>query len=288
MESVFVTLAIHDAPTCLKRQLFLNLQEMWMSLVFQTLTSLSLDEYLPKDVNTFWSGNHLNVALPLWQGFTGNETQDAMKDATGGRASFQQYLMSDDPTIRQWAENARDSFNDIRNSPDPVLRGYYQDLQLKRRLKAQKTWESKKLGNLEQYLSEAEATVQVSHNDELTEIICGVFRFTISRSLQLNLGKGDRILLQFHLTETRHPNAYAWRAQPRDPASRLAVSIRSHSNDSRVTWLSTKGHRAVNKMNSLVDILEGYTLEESRSFDRRWHVKRMVPGYRSSRINMYT
>lgn len=288
MESVFVTLAIHDAPTCLRGQLFLNLQEMWMALVFQTLTSLSLDEFLPKYMNTFWSGNHLNVALPLWQGFTGNEAQDAMKDATGGRASFKQYLMSDDPTIRQWAENARDSFNDLRNSPDPVLRGYYQYLQSERRSKAQKTWESKKFDHLKKYLSEAEAMVQVSHNGELTEIICGVFRFTISRSLQLNLWKGDRILLRFHLTETQHPNAYAQMAQPRDPASRLAVSIRSHENDSRITWLATKGHRVVNKMNSLVDVLEGYTLEESRSFERRWHVKRTVPGYRSSRRNMYT
>ncbi|KAL4788001.1 hypothetical protein BJX76DRAFT_353554 [Aspergillus varians] len=140
------------------------MQEMWMSLIFQTLTSHRLDEYLPKSVKRLWSGKNLNVALPLWQGFTGNKEQRAMEDACGGRLSFQQYLLSDDLAIRQWAEHARDSFNDIRNSPDPILRKYYQDLHLQRRLKAQKTWENKQLQNLRELLSTAMTTkVRKSH-----------------------------------------------------------------------------------------------------------------------------
>ncbi|PYH92767.1 hypothetical protein BO71DRAFT_400268 [Aspergillus ellipticus CBS 707.79] len=63
------------------------MQEMWMALIFQTLTSLRLKEFLPKDAKILWSGNHLNVALPLWQGFTGNEEQIAAQDAYGGRVS---------------------------------------------------------------------------------------------------------------------------------------------------------------------------------------------------------
>ncbi|CAI7577147.1 unnamed protein product [Penicillium crustosum] len=66
MKSAFVTLAILDPPSSTQTQLVLNLAEMWMCLVFQTLTSLHLGSWLPKNTNAMWSGNHLNVALPLW------------------------------------------------------------------------------------------------------------------------------------------------------------------------------------------------------------------------------
>ncbi|KAL4887947.1 hypothetical protein BDV59DRAFT_196889 [Aspergillus ambiguus] len=283
MESVFVTLATHEKPLSPETQLVLNIQEMWMCLLFQTLTPSHLDEFLPGYMDKLWSGNHLNVALPLWQGFTSNT--DVVRDAIGGRITFQQYLWSNDPTIREWAEHARDAFNDIRNSPDPRLRGYYEKLHFQRRIKAQETVENKKAENLRCYMSEAEATVHVSHGGEMTEISCGMFRFTISRSLGLSIRDGDAVHCRFNLAESPHPNAYARRAEPRDPASRLAVSIRgkdSHGNFH--VWLGTHGPQNVKKMNSLVDVLEGYTLEESRSFERRWHVKRDL----NLKTNMYT
>ncbi|KAF9883837.1 hypothetical protein FE257_002728 [Aspergillus nanangensis] len=162
-ESVFVTLGVHENPSSLASQLSLNMLEMWMCLVFQTLTPLHLYEYLPNHIGKLWSGNHLNVALPLWQGFTGNEK--AVKDAAGGRIAFQQFLASSDPTIRAWAEHARDAFNDIRNSPDPILRDYYKKLYLERRIRAQKTLEDKKAENVKQYLIGAETQVRISHSD---------------------------------------------------------------------------------------------------------------------------
>ncbi|KAL2865707.1 uncharacterized protein BJX67DRAFT_173130 [Aspergillus lucknowensis] len=290
MESVFVTLAESDAPVCLRSQLLLNMQEMWMSLIFQTLTPLQLDKFLPESVKRLWSGNNLNVALPLWQGFTGGEEQAVMEDACGGRLSFQQYLRSDDPTTRQWAEDARDSFNDIRNSPDPILRKYYQHLHLQRRLNAQKTWEHKQLQNIRQYLSTWVTTkVRKSHSGAIDEVACGKFRFAISKSLGLELSGGDDVSVRLHLTDTRHPNCYARKAEPRDPASRLAVSLRvCDARGLFRVWLKTEGTRNVNKMNSLVDILEVFSPEESRMFERRWHVKAMRPCDKSSRRNVYT
>ncbi|KAJ0420925.1 hypothetical protein BJY00DRAFT_118539 [Aspergillus carlsbadensis] len=290
MESMFVTLAESDIPTCPTTQLFLNLQEMWMSLIFQTLTSLRLDEYLLKSVARLWSGSHLNVALPLWQGFTGKEEQAAMEDACGGRLTFQQYLQSSDPTIRQWARDARDAFNDIRNSPDPVLREYYKGLHLQRRIKAQKTWDEKQFQNLRRHLSTGITTeVRKSHGGTIDEVHCGRFRFTISKSLGLRLGEGARVTLQLHLTDTRHPDCYARKGQPRDPASRLAASLRGcDALGSFHVWLKTEGIHNVKKMNSLVDLLEGFSLEESRMFERRWHVQAQKPCDKSSRRNVYT
>ncbi|KAL3465757.1 hypothetical protein BJX64DRAFT_41944 [Aspergillus heterothallicus] len=290
MESVFVTLAENDAPSCPTTQLFLNLQEMWMSLIFQTLTSLRLNEYLPEGVPRLWSGNNLNVALPLWQGFSGDQDQNAMQDACGGRLSFQQYLMSDDSTIRQWEKDARDAFNDIRNSPDPVLRRYYQDLHSQRRAKARKTWDDKQLQNLRQCLSsELTTEVRKSHGGAIDEVGCGKFRFTISKSLGLEFDESARVSLRLHLTDTKHPNCYARKAETRDPASRLAVSIQGcDAYGPFQVWLKTDGLCNIKKMNSLVDILEGYSLEESQMFERRWHVKAQRPCDKSSRRNVYT
>jgi hypothetical protein len=124
IKSRFVTLAKYTKPQCVEDQLILNLGEMWMCLVFQTLRTFHLDQFLPEDVQPLWSGNHLNVALPLWQGFTDT---DGIQEAIGDRHDFQQYLRSTDPHIRLWAEDTRDAYNDLRNSPNPTLREYYQN-----------------------------------------------------------------------------------------------------------------------------------------------------------------
>jgi hypothetical protein len=183
---VFVTLATHDTVTTEKGQLLLNMQEMWMSLIFQTLRGVHLDEFLPADITRIWAGNHLNVALPLWQGFTAVPDEDAV----GGRLAFQEYLFNQNPVVRQWAGNLRDAFNDIRNSPDPILRQYYHDLRRTRLKHAQETWEKKKFNELHGYLSGKMATVKESHGGELSEIIIGSHRFTISRKLGLEVRGG--------------------------------------------------------------------------------------------------
>ncbi|KAF7622865.1 hypothetical protein AFLA_010185 [Aspergillus flavus NRRL3357] len=263
MESIFVTLGTSEKPTSVKTQLLLNLLEI------------------------LWSGHHLNVALPLWQGFT--DEDQAVNEAVGGRISFQQHLFSEDPTIRQWAESARDAFNDIRNSPDALLRQYYQNLLSKRQAQSQQTWQKKKSMNIMRYLEPTKTTVKVSHEGEMCEVSCGSFRFTISQLLGLHLRDGGEVFVQLHLAGSRHPNAYTHMAEARDPASRLAISISGHDTQGSFhTWLQTKGSRNVFKMNSLVDVLEGYSLEESEQFQRRWHLRRMISRDSSSRKHVYT
>ncbi|KAJ5759630.1 hypothetical protein N7520_006786 [Penicillium odoratum] len=203
------------------------------------------------------------------EGFTVVEEYSVMENATGGRVCFQQYLQSEDRSIRQWAENARDSFNDIRNSPDPLLRKYYDDLRQARLVSSSKTWQGKKVDRLKQYLSGTNKKVQKS---------------------KLDLKDGDEVFFQLRLNELTHPRAYAQVARPSDPASRLAASI---SNSDRVrggfhVFLQTKGSLNVKKMNSLVDALEGYSLEESRSFIGRWHTKKSTSHGEQARVHVYT
>lgn len=280
--SVFVTLSTNGFPEDIAGQLILNLQEMWMCLVFQTLTSRRLEEYLPEGSSPLWVGSHLNVALPLWQGFTGNsQVEEDMKDAIGGREVFQQYLWTTDPSLRQWAENARDAFNDLRNSPDPILRKYYDDLHSRKMLHARQAWDRKKAESYKGFLSERKMTARSANG---LYLVLGSFHVGIPRSLGFT--EGDEVFLQVHLTETRHPNAYTQKALPQDPASRLGISIRGHRGDFH-SWLTTKGVKIVKKINSFVDVLEGYSLE-SLSFERRWAVKRRISGDITSRQTMYT
>ena len=43
---------------------------MFMARVLQTLRSVDLPNFLANDAPKPWAGMHLNVALPLFQGFT--------------------------------------------------------------------------------------------------------------------------------------------------------------------------------------------------------------------------
>jgi hypothetical protein len=256
-----------------------------MSLVFQTLRGVHLEEFLPEGIVNLWAGSHLNVALPLWQGFTAVPNADAM----GGRLAFQEFLFHENPLVRQWAENHRDAFNDIRNSPDPELRQYYRDLHQIRQQQTQQTWEEKKSDKLQAYLSGKKATVGESHDGELSTIRIGSYQFTISRKLGLKVNDGDEVFVRFELTATPHPHAYACNARRDDPASRFALSVKGHNTSGDFFgWLTTGGELNVKKMNSLVDVLEGCSRKESLTFKRRWHIKRKIPGERSSRGHVYT
>lgn len=106
-------------------------------------------------------------------------------------------------------------------------------------------------------------------------ISCSGFLFAISRQLQLGVRVGDRVRLQFYLTETPNLQMYATKALAIDPASRLAVSIEGQgAYGSYHVWPRNPSEKCVKKMNTLVDVLEGVSLKESKGMARRWFVER--------------
>ncbi|PLB49413.1 hypothetical protein P170DRAFT_495390 [Aspergillus steynii IBT 23096] len=287
IRSTFVTLISRDSITCEADRCLLNIQEMWMACLFQTLTPKHLDEYLPPTARKLWSGRHLNVVPPIWQGFTGDNHVSA--EAAGGRQTFSDLILSPDPAIREWARDMRDTFNELRNSPDPLLREYYYLNMFRNRKLAEEAIVKRKLNNVQKYLSMGVwRTITGSDSSQGAHLItCSNFIFTVSRHLQLGVHVGDRVQMQFYLTETPNPRAYARGALLTDPASRLAVSIKGRgSRGDFHVWLSNRAELVVMKMNSLVDALEGFTLNESKTFRRRWYVKR-EPGS-SERTVIYT
>lgn len=85
-----------------------------------------------------------------------------------------------------WAECAKDTFDDIKNSANAILRQYYQNLLFKRRVPGQQARQKKGQSmNIIRYFEPTNTTVKASHEGEIHEIVCGSFRFTISQLLGL-------------------------------------------------------------------------------------------------------
>ena len=151
IRSTFVTLISRNPIACEADRCLLNIQEMWRACLFQTLTPKHLDKYLPPTAGKLWSGRHLNVVPPIWQGLTGDTRVSA--EAAGGRQTFSGFILSPDPEIREWARSMRDTFNELRSSPDPLLREYYYLHMFRNRKLAEEAIVERKLNNVQKSLS---------------------------------------------------------------------------------------------------------------------------------------
>lgn len=222
----------------------------------------------------------------LWQSFTDSPEHQA--DAIGGREVFTRFLTSPDPAVRKWAKECRDSFQSLRDSPDPELRGYYRQQVLHSRNLASTAWSTQQRGQCRQYLFGKDCKVRVSTRSGVNGLLsgdtiyCGMFPFFIHKEHGLQLEDGHNVSVQFHLAETEHPMRHVRYAQPTDPARRFAISISGHDATGEFhVWLQnrTRREKLTLKINSLVDILEGYTLVETKGFRRRWFVERVNRKY---------
>ncbi|OQE71767.1 hypothetical protein PENNAL_c0101G08685 [Penicillium nalgiovense] len=99
---------------------------------------------------------------------------------------------------------------------------------------------------------------------------CGKFNIPLPQSL--SMPPENKVFVQFRLYEMAVSHRYASEAMPCDPASRLAISIKGcNSSGNEVDeWIQSSGSKAAMRINTLVDMLEGITLTETRSFCRRW------------------
>lgn len=290
IKSMFVTLASFDKDSWPESQsqsqvfegdpneYMLNLLEMWMCCAFQTLgrSDLSFNESDPQP----WAGRHLNIALPLWQRFS-HEPRDFRINGLD-RLSFQEHLFSPDPMIRSWAESLRDSYNALRNSPSLQIRSYYFDQQ--RRAGLLVAHGKVQLRRFEKYrallgngiLAKAQRTPKGG-----CVVNFGDFFFTIRNDT--SICPGDDVGVQAFLTENAHPDRYARFALETDPASRLLIGLTSSKWKG---WLFSEGEKDIYKMNTLVDVLERISTEQSKHFERRWQRTRARKG--ANRQTVYT
>lgn len=78
----------------------------------------NLERYLPKGAFIPSAGLHLNIALPLCQGFSTQSGEVVT------RQIFMDAIHSSD-AVREWAASWRNSHNSLGYSSNPLLRGYW-------------------------------------------------------------------------------------------------------------------------------------------------------------------
>lgn len=243
----------------------LNINEMWMTLILQTLSTNNLTEWLPGQAE--WAGRHLNVALPLWQSLS-NDLIDR-QEAIGSFASF---TTSPDPTIREWAWNLRNSYNELRHSADETIRKYYFHCIGKAARAGGAKAEQKKIESIGKCLSNPILKyVRAGKRSELL-VSHSNWVFRISRKLDLGIIVNSQVEFQVFLSPTpSNTQMFTKDALPTDPASRLAVSIKGVGTKGPFhLFLHNPGLSTVKQMNSFVDALEGCKREETMRFGRRW------------------
>lgn len=196
-DSLFVTLWVDNKLNCNLQQLLLNVAEMWLCCIFRALTPHHLDQYLPGNVSKPWAGCHLNVALPLWQSFS-KPVDKAAK--AGGRDVFSDFLRASDPNVRKWAQNLRDAFNELRDSPDSKLRRYYAEHKRRALESATDAQQLAAREKLNEFLPDKKTPIRVLQKknlfgalSQLYEIHCGKFLFIISQKMDPN----SRTRIQF-------------------------------------------------------------------------------------------
>ena len=105
-------------------------------------------------------------------------------------------------------------------------------------------------------------------------------RFVIMHQFTIRIPMGtvpqtvNRINLKVDISrEKPHPNVDALNSTSSDPSIRLGLRVTfQHGYDDGVKseWLYTTGTQAVYKMNTLVDSIEGRTIEDIENTPRRW------------------
>ncbi|KAL2872279.1 uncharacterized protein BJX67DRAFT_339023 [Aspergillus lucknowensis] len=119
-------------------------------------------------------------------------------------------------------------------------------------------------------------TYRKGTHEEFTSatVACGQFIFAIPSSLGFR--NNDRVFVKLDLRESEHANKYTTHSRPDDPASRLGVSI-VWDNGERQMWLkaSRRCLKHIKRINTLVDILEGFSYQQRRAFalPRRYYME---------------
>lgn len=251
--------------------LLLNILEMWCCLMLQTLTRNAVAKYLPIHLVAPSAGLHLNVGIPLHQ------------------APFSVMVDCQDSTLyhssnfvaKQYYASLRRRFYELKFSPNPVLREYYAKVIRQRVISRVETNQH----DLPDFLDGSLKFAKVS-GDETgfghQWIHLAHLNITISRKW-VHLEHNTPLQVRIELITTdelgkmgNFPNVYCMKAQRYDPAARLAIFVEGTSIKGQpfAGWLRSFAEKQVLKINTLVDILEGGSMLQSRHKPRRWVVLR--------------
>jgi hypothetical protein len=92
---------------------------------------------------------------------------------------------------------------------------------------------------------------------------------------------------QCELLHSIHPHRFASKCIEADPANRLGIYVKGvdRTGNAFSGWLSSRGDMAPMQINTLIDLLEGVSSEESMKRSRRW-VSHPTPGSSRAAANV--
>ncbi|KAF2014969.1 hypothetical protein BU24DRAFT_463698 [Aaosphaeria arxii CBS 175.79] len=248
----FVVLADFDMPndqSSNEDRLTINMLEMWMSTVFQSLPPKLLDDWLPKTVARR-SCLGLNLSLPLSQGHI-----DAAKE---------------------WIH--------FKDSKDPMLQEYYtwRVSQALRNLEAVRFWRGNLARQRALHGEPAIVTTYKNTNNKGSKFVRKVIKLrdihlTIPPTLDVDPSTAKVL---YDLRTDAHPQRAAKRSLPTDPAMCLGIKLTAKTSHGTVIthWLRADGDKNVLRMNSLCDWLMGIPKATTEVTPRRFYIKKPAKG----------
>ena len=243
----------------------MNIIELWGTLIFQTLPKRELEKYI--NPTTIIGRQHLNVFNPLWQGVSSLE--DVFPNLSR-KERFTTLLHGADEITRSYYYSLRDEFFELKNSPNPTSRAYYnarRELSLATLADAS----AKKAAQvLEDLMCGCEKVVRTSTNAFTYYISFGSVSFRISKKNYPGIVPGMTVFAQGILYEGIASACYCTETQESDPARRFCLRITGLSLSRPFTYfVQAGGDTTTQEINALVDLLDGHKKEDIINRPRR-------------------
>lgn len=214
----------------------MNIIELWGTLIFQTLPKRELEKYISPI--TIIGRQHLNVFNPLWQGVC---NLDDVFPNLSRKERFTTLLHEADDTTRSYYRSLRDGFFELKNSPNPALRAYY-NAQREPSLAALLDANAKKVAQvLEDLMRGCEKVVRPCTSDFTYYISFGSVPFRISKKKYPEIVLGMTVFAQGILYEGRASACYCTETQELDPARRFCLRITGLSLSRPFTYFVQAG-----------------------------------------------
>ena len=250
--------------------LILNMLEMWVSLILQSLSRSVLEDYLPSNALALSAGRHLNPMNPLYQSSQTPECGEALLDIDVYRTK--------DPSRHEYYQQMRRCFHDMKDSPDPEFRRYYEETKIRA---AAKRSETVSRYARQEYLDGK--FVQVSNKVYQRKSRGGNFSsghfFIWNMDVHfpariLPMENNTLIWIKCYLAEPskRHPHCYTPKSRDSDPSKRLGIWVKGiyAAGTKFESWVYCQGEMQVKCANTIVVLLQGQSYRTIVRFPRRF------------------
>ena len=250
--------------------LILNMLEMWVSLILQSLSKSVLEEYLPSNTLTLSAGRHLNVMIPLYQSTQTPEHFEALLGINVYRTK--------DPSRHKYYQQMRRCFHDMKDSPDPEYRRYYEETTKRAAAKRSETVnqiarQECLRGKFVQVLNQLYQRESDGGDLNSGHVMIWDMHIHIPARL-MPIENNTLIWIKCYLVEPsqRHPYCYTPKSRDSDPSKRLGIWIKGINAVGKefASWVYCQGEMQVKFANTIVDLLEGQSYRTIVGFPRRF------------------